>query len=103
EGRGGGRRVGVGGGGGSGESRMPEIRGRWPQREVPLSGSLCDSIRETDADGVLVVTTTEAHAGLVGQALALDRHVLVEKPFVETSKDAAALAQISETRGLVLM
>jgi len=86
-----------------GQSRIPEIRARWPHREVPFFGSLGDAIRETDADGVLVVTTTEAHAALVGQALALNRHVLVEKPFVETSKDAAALAQISETRGLVLM
>jgi predicted dehydrogenase len=85
------------------QSRIPEIRARWPDRQVPFFGSLSEAIRETDADGVLVLTTAEAHAVLVDQALALNRHVLVEKPFVKTSKDAAALAQVAETRGLVLM
>jgi len=83
--------------------RVAETRAQWPDPKVPFFPSLEDAIEETDADGVLVLTTTDAHASLVGKALSLDCHVLVEKPFVRAVEEGAPLAKTAAKRGLILM
>lgn len=83
--------------------RVSDTRARWPDPNVPFFPSLEDAIDETKADGVLVLTTTDAHASLVNTALSLGCHVLVEKPFVPTLEEGRALAQLACERGLILM
>jgi len=83
--------------------RFAETRARWPDPNVPFFASLENALEETDADGVLVLTTTDSHAPLVEKALSLERHVLVEKPFVTAVEEGTALAQLAAERGLILM
>jgi predicted dehydrogenase len=53
------------------------------------------------ADAVVISTPHALHAEHARVALAHDRHVLLDKPFVLRSPDAAALSELAATRGLV--
>jgi predicted dehydrogenase len=55
-----------------------------------------------DVDAVDVVTPAPAHAEIVRAALALGKHVLVEKPVTETADEGFALAREARRRGVVL-
>ncbi|WP_026615218.1 Gfo/Idh/MocA family protein [Ensifer aridi] len=78
-------------------------RERLGERAAPFFLSLEEAIERTGADGVLVLTTTAAHVELVSRALALGRHVLVEKPFVQTIEEGSELVRIAAAQKLVLM
>jgi len=70
---------------------------------TPFFLSLEEAVEKTAPDGVLILTTTEAHVDLVSRALTLGCHVLVEKPFVPTVAEGRILVQMAENRGLILM
>jgi len=55
------------------------------------------------ADGIVVATPAPSHAGLAARALAAGRGVLVEKPMTLGSREAAALVDLAEEHGQVLM
>lgn len=52
---------------------------------------------------VIIVTPGNTHYELVKQALAAGKHVLVEKPFTETTDEARKLVALAADRRLVLM
>jgi predicted dehydrogenase len=54
-----------------------------------------------DAEAVVISTPHALHAGHVRAALARDKHVLIDKPFVLRSAEARELAEIAAARGLV--
>lgn len=55
-----------------------------------------------EADALVIATAPASHGTLVNQALALGKHVLVEKPFVlDLAEGRAAIAAASE-KGLIL-
>lgn len=64
--------------------------------------SLAAASRQVEADLVLAPVRTAAHAEVVGEALALGYHVLVEKPFARSVKEARALVAQAERAGRVL-
>jgi len=68
--------------------RVSDTRARWPDPNVPFFPTLEDAIDETKADGLLVLTTTDAHASLVNTALSLGCHVLVESRSFQLSRRA---------------
>jgi predicted dehydrogenase len=53
-------------------------------------------------DAVTIAATTSAHYELASFFLRNDVHVFVEKPITRTSKEAAELTALAETRGLKL-
>ncbi len=53
-------------------------------------------------DAVVIASPARTHAGLVADALAAGKHVLVEKPLALATADAVALAERAERAGLVL-
>ncbi|MER8604887.1 Gfo/Idh/MocA family oxidoreductase [Mesorhizobium sp. M1233] len=85
------------------QERAAAARVRLGDHVTPFFLSLEEALKQTAADGVLVLTTTEAHVDLVSRALAVGCHVLVEKPFVPSVAEARTLVRMAEDRGLVLM
>ncbi len=65
--------------------------------------SLADALSAAECDAVLVTVPLSGHAAVVRDSLTAGRHVLVEKPFVETVADAAGLVDLADSRDRVLM
>lgn len=62
-----------------------------------------DVFAAADVDAVCVATPVASHYALAKSALESGKHVLVEKPFVETVEQATELARLAADRGLLLM
>ena len=69
---------------------------------VPAFTSLGEALECADAAAVLVTARIEAHHSLAEEALLAGKHVLLEKPFVVTLKEAADLNELAARKGLVL-
>jgi UDP-2-acetamido-3-amino-2,3-dideoxy-glucuronate N-acetyltransferase len=54
-------------------------------------------------DAVVIAAPAVAHAELARKALAVGRHVLVEKPIALTARDAAELVELAKEKGTILM
>lgn len=54
-------------------------------------------------DAVIIATPTSTHYSLAKQALLNNKHVLIEKPFCTSTKQAEELCELAEARNLVLM
>lgn len=55
-----------------------------------------------DVDIVCVTTSSGSHASIGLEVLAAGKHLVLEKPLAMTAKDARALAEAAESRGLTL-
>ena len=64
--------------------------------------SLADLLREAKPQLVHVCTPAGTHFEPAREALVAGAHVYVEKPFVETPREARELLQLAERRGLLL-
>ncbi|HUK34572.1 MAG TPA: Gfo/Idh/MocA family oxidoreductase [Vicinamibacterales bacterium] len=62
-----------------------------------------DALLASDVDAVVIATPLRTHTALVEAAISRGKHVLVEKPIAPSRKDAEALAELAETRGVCLM
>jgi len=60
------------------------------------------ALRKTDAEAVLATAAIAAHGPVVLAALEAGRHVLVEKPFTATLREARKAVEIATARGLTL-
>jgi len=69
----------------------------------PVYTSLAEAAGAVRADAALVTADASAHAALVGTALDLGLHVLVEKPFVETAETARGLIGEADRRNLTIV
>jgi predicted dehydrogenase len=54
-------------------------------------------------DAVVIATPVATHYRFARAALEAGKHVLVEKPFTSTTREAEALIELAERRGLTLM
>lgn len=61
------------------------------------------ALERIDADAALVVVPLAAHAAVTREALTAGLHVLVEKPFTDSLRQARELAELAERRQRVLM
>jgi len=59
--------------------------------------SQLDDLDEVDA--ALVATTPDSHAHYVGLYVTAGKHVLVEKPFVPTAREAEVVCNMAQSRG----
>lgn len=60
-------------------------------------------LEQEDVEGVLVLSSDDAHAEHAAAALESGRHVLVEKPITRSLADSERLCRLAEDRGLILM
>lgn len=65
--------------------------------------TLAQAVEQTDAEAVVITAGLAGHAPLAREALRAGLHVLVEKPFVATVKEAQDLAAYARRRKRVLM
>lgn len=80
-------------------ARMEQACRRFPGvRPVPQAARLLE-----EADAVVIATPLSTHHALALQALRAGCHVLVEKPFTESSAQAQELIAEAQARGLCLM
>jgi len=77
--------------------------------EAPLSSSVTlygdgkELLEKSDIDAVIIATPASTHAGLIGEALAKGKHVLVEKPMVASKKEVAHLYEAVDKSGRTFM
>lgn len=60
------------------------------------------AVLATDVDALVVATPDRSHFAIAADALAAGKHVLVEKPLADNSRDAQALAEQAAQTGLKL-
>ena len=81
-------------------SRANEVAADFPQAAVEASPeALCG---RGDVDMVVVATPDNMHAAHARLALEAGKHVVVEKPFTETSAEARNLIALARARGRML-
>ena len=72
----------------------------WP--DVKIYRSTQDLFDDGEVELVVVTTAPGSHFELAKGAMDKGKHVLVEKPFVPTEKEALELVRIAKERGVVL-
>lgn len=85
-------------------ARKPEQRAllklRYP--EAKLAASVDAVIQADDIDVVVVATSNDVHHSLAKAALLAGKHVVVEKPFTNTSAQADELIALAKRQGRLL-
>ena len=70
--------------------------------DVAVVTDVADLLAASDVDLVVIATPSGTHYDLTRQALEAGKHVVVEKPFVPTAKEADDLVKLANRLGLVL-
>jgi scyllo-inositol 2-dehydrogenase (NADP+) len=81
-------------------SRVEEVREEVPEARVVASVN--EVLADDSVDLVIVATPTGQHARLARQALEAGKHVVVEKPFTVSSREARDVVESAERVGKVL-
>lgn len=81
--------------------RLDAIRRLFPG--VRPAHSFDELLSEPTIDAVVIATPPSVHVELTTRALAAGKHVLVEKPFALSSRDALHVMRHASEKGLVLM
>jgi len=74
-----------------------EIAAKYQARAVTTLDEFADAV-----DAATIATPTVTHFSIAKQLLERGKHVLVEKPFVETPEQARELCELAQQKGLVL-
>lgn len=82
------------------EEQQQMLAERYPYAEAVLSAD--DIIQDPDIDLVVVATSNDVHFSLTKAALEAGKHVVVEKPFTNTTKEADELIALAEEKELLL-
>jgi predicted dehydrogenase len=71
--------------------------------DVALELNFSEVLKDGGIEGVVIATPASSHYELIKKALDAGKHVLVEKPFTTSYKEAVELAGLAEKKKLVLM
>jgi predicted dehydrogenase len=77
-------------------SRQAEATARW---RIPAFGDLDAMLGQTRPEAVIVATPPASHAELCVRALAAGAHVICEKPFVSSLREADRVLAAAQTAG----
>src|SRR5262249_24743439 len=83
------------------EERLEHIRGRYPAIETTTD--FRQMLADPRIEAVAIATPVSTHFDLSMAALRAGKHVFVEKPMTESTKQAEELIAEAERRGLILM
>ena len=81
--------------------RLRQVRDRFPG--TPVAEDAGAALSDPGVDAVVIATPTATHHGLARAALEAGKHVLVEKPITNDSRQAQELIALAERRQRVLM
>ena len=62
-----------------------------------------DELLASGVDAVVIAVPAASHATFARKALLAGKHVLIEKPFATSTRDAEDLIELAESRGLVIL
>lgn len=65
--------------------------------------NLDEALNDKEIDAIAIATPTSSHYQLAKRSLEAGKHVLVEKPITENSKQALELCLLAESKNLILM
>ena len=82
------------------EEQQKMLAERYPNAVGVLSAD--DIINDPEVDIVVVATSNDVHYSLTKQALEAGKHVVVEKPFTNTTAEADELIALAKSKGLLL-
>jgi len=82
-------------------SKLALVQRRFPA--VKTTTDFSDLLKDPGVDAIAIATPVNTHYELALAALHAGKHVWVEKPMTETSKQARHLVDEAERRGLVLL
>lgn len=82
------------------EEQQKMLAERYPKALGVLSSD--DIINDPDVDIVVIATSNDVHYSLTKEALAAGKHVIVEKPFTNTSAEADELIALAKSKDLLL-
>jgi predicted dehydrogenase len=82
------------------ESRQKLIQEKYP--EIQVSGLEDNVLNNPNVDAVVICTPTNTHFELAQKALQNKKHVFVEKPLAQTTKECNALVELAEKVGKTL-
>ena len=83
------------------EENLAKVKEQYPG--IPTTKDYKDIINSEDITGVVVVTPSHTHYKFVKAMLEAGKHVYVEKPISTVAQEARDLADLAESKGLVLM
>lgn len=82
------------------EEQQNILKERFPSAQPVLRVE--DIIDDPEVDLVVVATSNDVHFSLAKQALEAGKHVVVEKPFTNTTAEADQLIALAKAKGLLL-
>ncbi|MDQ0243918.1 putative dehydrogenase [Bacillus fengqiuensis] len=82
------------------ERRSAKSKERYPYVEVVASYE--ELLEDKDIDVVIITTPNEFHYPMVKSAILKRKHVVIEKPFTVTSKEAMELTALADEYGIKL-
>lgn len=83
------------------EENLAKVKEQYP--EVVTTKNYNDIINSKEITGVVVVTPSHTHYKFVKAMLEAGKHVYVEKPISTVAQEAKDLAEVADSKGLVLM
>lgn len=83
------------------EANLRKVKKAWPSTIVTKDYE--EVAKDPDVDGVVITTPLDTHYEVARCCLEEGKHVLIEKPFTSTSKEAEKLIEMADKNNLVLM
>ena len=83
------------------EENLAKVKEQYPG--IPTTRDYNDILNNDQIMGVVVVTPSHTHFKFVKAMLEGGKHVYVEKPISTVAQEARDLADLAESKGLVLM
>jgi predicted dehydrogenase len=83
------------------ESNLKKVHELHPN--ILCSTNAQDLIDDTEIDAVVIATPVKSHFDLAMRSLKAGKHVFIEKPITDCSKQAIALIEEAEKKSLVIM
>jgi len=81
---------------------LDQVSSQYP-RGLHTTQRFDDLLTNPDIEAIAIATETHLHYKMAAASLAAGKHVFVEKPLTQTSKEAQHLVQLSEDQGKHLM
>ena len=82
------------------EERLQEVKNKYPSIEVTTDYN--EVLKSKKVDAVIIATPVTSHFSLAKQALLSGKHVWVEKPMTQNSREAKELIDLAREKGRII-
>jgi len=82
------------------DANLRKVKKVWPSTVITKDYG---EVARSDVDGVVITTPLDTHYAVARCCLEEGKHVLIEKPFTSTSREAEELIRMAEKNDLILM